>query len=128
VAGNDHVAGTERHVGDGRVDRPDPIAQPGPLVDQRLLQPRRGRRYGGVCRQRDRCRVVEQHHHVREQAVAGREIHHPTAAKQAASATGHFPGLVEFLARQHPGTAYRPGYPVEQRHACEPPEVLLGQA
>ena len=65
---------------------------------------------------------------MREQPVATGDVEHATAAKQASRAAGHFPRLVELLARQAAGFAHRAAEPVEQRVAGEAVEIVPGQA
>ena len=105
----------------------DAPSQPRPCLHQHVMQPGARRRPRGVYGQRPRRRVVQQQHGVREQSVPGAEIDDAPAAEDPPNPPRHFPGLVQFLARQTAGMAHRARQPIEQRVARKAPEIAIGE-
>jgi hypothetical protein len=60
--------------------------------------------------------------------MSGAEIDDAAAAKQASYAPRHFPGLVQFLARQTPRMTYGTCQPMKQSLVGKPIEISIGQA
>ena len=60
--------------------------------------------------------------------MAGGEVDDATAAEETPDAPGHFPGFVEFLAREAAGMTDGARNPVEQGVAGKPIEIAVCEA
>ncbi len=60
--------------------------------------------------------------------MAGAEIDDASAAEQAARAPGHFPRLIQLLARKTTRVAYGTGNAVEEGVAAKATEIVIGEA
>lgn len=127
VAGHHHVHGREWHLLYPARLEAHATAETGPGRHQRLVQRLvRGRQHR-IHHQCVRRRIVEQQHHVPEQAVAAGEIDDAAAAADASHPARHLPRLEQLLARQAAGGTRRPADPVDEGVAGEPVEIVRRQ-
>jgi len=64
---------------------------------------------------------------MREQAVAAGKVDAAATSEHASHASSHFPGFVQFLARQATGMTHSARKTIEERVAREPPEIVRGE-
>ncbi len=105
-----------------------PPGEPWPRGHQGLVHSIERRRALGVDDERLGRRVVEQKHHLREEAVATAKVYHPSAPEQAPHATRCLPGLEQLLAGQAAGLAHLPSQALEQAITGKPVKIVSRQA
>ena len=125
---DDQIIMVQRHLPQVRLDKPCPLPQARPVLEQRGRKGRGTLRDVPVDSHGSRRAVVKQQQDLPQQPVTAGQIDNPSAPETAPYPPRDLPGLEQLLARQTPGTADRAGYGIEQGVPGKLREELFGKS
>ena len=125
---DDQIITVQLHLLQVTLDKPYPLLQARPVVEQRGSKGRGTLRYMPIDSQCSRRAVVKQQQDLPQQPVTAGQIDNPPASETAPYPPRDLPGLEQLLARQTAGTADRPGDGIEKGVPGKLREELFGKS